>query len=109
MSNTEMSRREGNATGILVRTKIFPLALLLLLFKTNVTIDGVTSVLKWGDHFFAVPSGSHEVSVSFRYLFSSQTGKASVTADVAPGRTTTVSYRSPFIVFMGGSIKVVAA
>ena len=109
MSATEMSPSEDDATGILVRTKIFPLALLLLLFKTNVSIDGVTSVLKWGDHFFAVPPGTHEVSVSFRYLFSSQTAKASLTADVVPGRTTTVLYRSPFIVFMSGSIKVVAA
>jgi hypothetical protein len=102
-----MSEPESDATGILVRTKIFPLAFLLLLFKTNVTIDGVTSVLKWGDHFFVVPPGAHEVRVSFRYLFSGQTGEASLGVDVVPGGTTTVLYRSPFIVFIGGSMKVV--
>jgi hypothetical protein len=104
-----MSTTESDATGILVSTKIFPLAFLLLLFKTNVTIDGVTSVLKWGDHFFVVPPGAHEVRVSFRYLFSSRTGENSINVEVAPGRTTTVLYRSPFIVFMGGSMKVVGA
>ena len=104
-----MSTTENDATGILVSTKIFPLAFLLLLFKTNVTIDGVTSVLKWGDHFFVVPPGAHEVRVSFRYLFSSRTGENSLNVAVAPGRTTTVLYRSPFIVFMGGSMKVVGA
>jgi hypothetical protein len=104
-----MSVTEEGATGILVSTKIFPLAFLLLLFKTNVSIDGVTSILKWGDHFFAVPAGTHEVSVSFRYLFSSQMGKTSIGVEVVPGRTTTVLYRSPFLVFMGGSIKVVGA
>ena len=104
-----MSVTEDGATGILVSTKIFPLAFLLLLFKTNVLIDGVTSVLKWGDHFFAVPAGTHEVSISFRYLFSSQMGKASMRVEVAPGHTTTVLYRSPFLVFMGGSIKAVGA
>ena len=102
-----MSTTEGDATGILVSTKIFPLAFLLLLFKTNVAIDGVTSVLKWGDHFFVVPPGAHEVMVSFRYLFSSRTGEAGLRVEVMPGRTTTVIYRSPFIVFMGGSMKVI--
>jgi hypothetical protein len=104
-----MSTTESDATGILVRTKIFALAFLLLLFKTNVTIDGVTSVLKWGDHFFVVPPGTHEVRVSFRYLFSNRMGENSLNVEVAPGRTTTVLYRSPFIVFMGGSMKVVEA
>jgi hypothetical protein len=109
MSATEMPATGGDATGILVSTKIFPLAFLLLLFKTNVSIDGVTSVLKWGDHSFAVPPGTHEVSVSFRYLFSSQMGRASLQVEVVPGQTTTVLYRSPFLVFMGGSMKVVGA
>ena len=104
-----MSATEEGATGILVSTKIFPLAFLLLLFKTNISIDGDTSVLKWGDHFFAVPPGAHEVSVSFRYLFSSQTGKATIGVEVVPGRATTILYRSPFLVFMGGTIKVVGA
>lgn len=102
-----MSAPQADPTGILVRTKTFPLAFLLLLFKTNVTIDGATSVLKWGDHFFVLPPGSHEVRVSFRYLFSSRTGEAILRVEVVPGRTTTVLYRSPFLVFMGGSMKVV--
>jgi hypothetical protein len=94
-------------TGILVRTKIFPLAFLLLLFKTNVTIDGDTSVLKWGDHRFAVPSGPHDVTVSFRYLHSKRVGESGLRVEVVPGQTTTVVYRSPFLVFMGGTIKEV--
>ena len=100
---------EGDATGIFVRTKIFFLAFLLLLFKTNVSINGVTTVLKWGENFFAVPTGQHEVRVSFRYLFSDHMGEAAVRVDVTAGRTTTVLYRSPLVVFMKGSIKVVEA
>jgi len=102
-----MTATDGKATGILVSTKIFPLAFLLLLFKTNVTVDGATSVLKWGDHFFDVPPGAHEVRVSFRYFFSRRTGETGLSVEVVPGRTTTVLYRSPFIVFMGGNMKVV--
>ncbi len=101
------SGNDDAATGIVVRTKIFPLAFLLLLFKTNVTIDGVTSVLPWGDHFFDVSPGVHEVRVSFRYFFSSKTGENALEIEVRADRTTTLVYRSPFIVFMGGSMKVV--
>ncbi len=96
-------------TGILVRTKIFPLAFLLLLFKTNVTIDGSTSVLKWGDHLFVVAPGTHDVKVSFRYLFSQRQGEAALTVEVVANKTTTVLYRSPFLVFLGGSMKVVGS
>ena len=98
----------STATGISVTTKVFPLAFLLLLFKTNVTIDGVTSVLPWGTHFFSLSPGVHDVRVSFRYLFSSQQGESALKVEVLPDGTTTVFYRSPFIVFMGGSLKVVA-
>jgi hypothetical protein len=94
-------------TGILVRTKVFPLAFLLLFFKTNVTIDGTTSVLEWGDHMFAVPPGEHHVKVSFRYLFSQRQGEADLTVEVVANQTSTVLYRSPFLVFLGGSMKVV--
>ena len=97
-----------STTGVLVRTKIFPLAFLLPLFKTNVTMDDTTTVLKWGDHAVAVPPDQHHVKVSFRDLFSDRMGEANLTVDVVSGRTTTVLYRSPFLVFMGGSMKEVA-
>jgi hypothetical protein len=96
-------------TGILVRTKIFPLAFLLLLFKTNITIGATTTVATWGEHRFAVPPGVHHVKVSFRYFFSSRLGEADLTVEVVLGRTTTVLYRSPFLVFLGGSMKEVAS
>jgi hypothetical protein len=97
-----------NATGIRVTTKIFPLAFLLLLFKTNVTVDGVTTVLPWGSNFYSLPPGLHEVIVSFRYIFSKTMGQNRVVVEVPPGQTIGVTYRSPFLVFMGGSMKVEA-
>ena len=104
-----MTATENEATGIVVATMIFPLAFLLLLFKTNVTVDGATSLLEWGDHFFSVPPGTHEVRVSFRYLFSKRMAEATRTVEVLPGRTAMVLYRSPFLVFMGGSMKVASS
>jgi hypothetical protein len=95
-------------TGISVRTRIFPLAFLLLLFKTNVVIDGVPFIQRWGTNFYGVPPGRHEVRVSFRYLFSQTMGENTILVDVVAGETTHVQYRSPFLVFLKGPIKLVA-
>jgi hypothetical protein len=43
-----MTAPASDATGIVVRTRIIPLAFLLLLFKTNVAIDGFDTVQSWG-------------------------------------------------------------
>jgi hypothetical protein len=88
-----------------VRTKIFPLAFLLLLFKTIVTIDGVPSVLPWGEYVFPVAPGTHQVEVCFKYLFGPM-GANGLTVSAAPGQTVSVLYRSPFIVFMKGRISL---
>ena len=92
-------------TGIVVRTKPFPLAFLLYLFKTIVTIDGASSELKWGEHFFPVAPGQHEVGVAFKYLYGPM-GANGATVQVTEGRVTQVAYKSPFIVFMKGKISV---
>jgi hypothetical protein len=74
-------------TGVLVNTKIFPLAFLLLLFKTNITIDGVTKIVPWGSSFYKLHPGKHDVTVSFRYLLGREMGEArrpSTSAKVRP-------------------------
>jgi hypothetical protein len=91
---------------ISVRTKTFPLAFLLLLFKTLVTVDAMTYELPWGEHTFPVPPGTHQVQVCFKYLFG-PVGANSLSVEVAPGQTASVLYRSPFIVFMKGKISLV--
>ena len=71
----------------------------------TVTIDGVPVVIKWGEHFFPAAPGTHEVRVSFKYIFGDM-GENGVTVQVGPGRTPRVNYRSPFIVFSKGKIAV---
>jgi hypothetical protein len=93
--------------GIIVKSKVFPLAFLLLLFKTTVTIDGSPAVVKWGEHFFPAAPGTHEVRVSFKYIFGDM-GENRVTVQVAPGHNPRVIYRSPFIVFLKGKIALAA-
>ncbi len=104
-----MSTPATDATGILVRAKIFPLAFILLLFKINVWIDGIPSLQSWGDTFFPVPPGQHEVRVSFRYIFFSNLGENTMSVNVVPGQTTLVHYRSRWIVFLKGTMKVEGA
>jgi hypothetical protein len=93
-------------TAIQVTTKIFPLGFLLLLFKTNVTVDGVTHVEPWGSRLYRVDPGHHSVEVGFRYIFGKNMGRNAVAFDVLPGQTAQVRYRAPFVVFAAGSISV---
>jgi hypothetical protein len=106
MEGPNMTAPGTDATGIVVKARIFPLAFLLLLFKTNITVDGVSTVQRWGEHFFPVSPGAHQVTVSFRYLLGRAMGENSTAVEVAPGQRSLVLYRSPFLVFMRGSIKV---
>jgi hypothetical protein len=103
-----MTAAGTDPTGIEVRTRIFPLAFLLLLFKTNVGIDGVDRVERWGSHFYSVAPGPHQVRVSFRYLLSRTMGENTITVDVVEGQTTRVQYRSPILVFLRGPMKTVS-
>jgi hypothetical protein len=91
---------------VVVRTKTFPLAFLLLFFKTIVTLDGTPWELPWGESVFPVAPGVHEVHVAFKYFFG-PVGANSLQVQVAAGQTVTVAYRSPFLVFMKGKIQLV--
>jgi hypothetical protein len=104
----QMTAPGVDPTGIEVRTRIFPLAFILLLFKTNVIIDGVPFTQSWGTQFYSVAPGRHEVRVSFRYILSRTMGENTIVVDVAPGQTTKIQYRSPILVFLRGPIKIVS-
>jgi hypothetical protein len=95
---------ESDPAGILVRLKLRnPL---LVIHAPHVTIDGTTYDLGWGDHFFALASGRHEVRVFVtQFIFSRlKWGEKNTLVTVLPGQTTMVLYRSPFISF--GKAKV---
>jgi hypothetical protein len=81
-------------TGIWLKTRVHPLALILRVCKVIVTIDGVDSTRRWGRHFFPLPAGNHEVLVSFRYL-TQQLGQASTSVAVPTGSAVEVEYESP--------------
>ena len=101
-----MTDSHSPPTGVQLTTKIFPLAFLLLFFKTNVSVDGEAKVEPWGTHFYDLAPGKHSIRVGFRYFFSKNMGENAIDVEVALGQTVKVKYRSPLIVFSAGSIIV---
>jgi hypothetical protein len=94
-------------TGIELRAKVFPLALLLYLFKPRVEIDGQTFAAKWGTQFFPAAPGSHLVKVYFNYLFG-PANRAEAQLSLTPGQVMVVTYKTRWLVFLPGKIDVTA-
>jgi hypothetical protein len=96
-------------TGITVRTKIFPLAFLLLLTRPNVSIDGGPPMrTPWGDLFVPLPAGTHSVRCSAPYLWYRHMGDATMEVEVPPSGTVTIQWRSPWLVFLAGKWTTIA-
>jgi hypothetical protein len=69
--------------GINLRTGFSALDWTLHFTRTTVIIDGRLHELPWGQHFFPLELGRHQLQVSYRYLHLSRAGKASILVDVA--------------------------
>jgi hypothetical protein len=111
LGNVQVARdpAEGLGQGIALRTGFFRLDWTLRLTRTTVVIDDHLYELPWGEHFFPLEPGSHEVEVSYRYLRLSRVGRASALIDVAPNHVRRVSYRAPksvLIAFLPGRLTV---
>ena len=101
---------DDDRTGIVVRCRVHPLALLLLRCKTTIAVDEDSVQERWGEHFFPCEPGSHRVQVSFRYL-RERLGDAIMDVTVEPGQTVRVNYQSPpmfflFLTSRAGSIQI---
>jgi hypothetical protein len=90
-----MPQPAGGRQGIDLRTTFFVLDWTLNFTRTTVIIDGQVHDVPWGQHFFQLEPGRHEVQVSYRYLRASHAGKAAIMVDVAAGQVVPVSYRAP--------------
>ncbi len=99
-----MSTAPGN-TGIEITAKHSILAWILIFFKPTFVVDGHESKQAWKTPTF-VPTapGQHQVQVHFSYLFLKTAGKANIAVDVRPGEVVRISYKAPWIVFLGGKI-----
>jgi len=86
--------------GISLRTGFFRLDWTLRFTHTTVTIDGHSYSRPWGEHYFPLAPGRHQLQVSYPYLRRSQAGKVSIPVDVAPNQVVQASYRAPMSVLM---------
>jgi hypothetical protein len=94
--------------GINLRTAFFVLNWTLNFTRTTVVIDGQVHDVPWGEHFFELEPGQHEVQVSYRYLRVSRAGKASIVVDVPENQVVQVSYRAPrsvLVAFRAGRLE----
>jgi hypothetical protein len=88
-------------------TKFFPLAFLLYFFPARAGLDGAEpEKVGWGTKDYSVPPGEHRLHIHFPYFFGSKFGKADVTVTVQEDQTVTVTYKTPWLVFLPGRVKV---
>jgi len=84
-----------------------PLAFILYLCKSRISIDGGEPVVRrWGTERIPVQPGQHRVTVWFRYAFIQQACIGDVVVDVPPGAQVPVSYRVPWLIFLPGKMAV---
>lgn len=73
--------------------------------KANIEVDGNLSKHAWGSYRFTVSPGTHEVAVSYPWLFRSRCGRRNVEVEVGSGETVRVTYRARFLRYVPGKIK----
>jgi hypothetical protein len=93
-------------SGVQVTTTTPPIAFLLLLFKTKVTIDGETHVVKWGTNYYPLEPGHHSLEIGFRYFFGSNMGRSTAEFDIIAGHVVQVTYHPPAQIFSSGTILI---
>ena len=91
-------------SGIAVRAYHRPLGFLLELVSVIIQVDGTPHKREWGDSFFPLPPGRHEVEVWSRWTFFRHYGRNSTTVDVDPGVVQWIQWTAPASVFQKGRI-----
>src|SRR3954471_6129471 len=90
-----------------VELSFFPLMWILYLISPWLSINGNAQKQSWGTHRITLPPGYYQIEAWYPYLFSSQTSKAGMSLQLAPGGIYKVRYRPAWIVLLPGSMKLV--
>jgi hypothetical protein len=70
----------------------------------NIEIDGNLSKHDWGSYSFEVPPGTHEVAVSYPWIFKPKAGRQKVTVELGSGEVVRVTYCARFVRYMRGTM-----
>jgi hypothetical protein len=94
--------------GVVVRPKVFFLSFLLLLCKVRLSVDGQEPVLiAWGDNWIPMAPGRHTLRCWTAYLWYRHLGDATIEIDVPPAGYLRAQWRTPWLIFLAGTWKVV--
>lgn len=74
--------------------------------KANIEVDGHLSKHAWGSYSFRVAPGTHEVAVSYPWLFKSRCGRSKVEVEVSSEETVRVTYLAHFIRYVPGKMTI---
>ena len=98
---------EATSSAVIEVTASYPpFAALYGASAPTIQIDDDRYRRPWGVSTFRVPAGTHEVAVSYPYLFWRECGRRSVFVHVRAGDTRRVSYQPSAIRFIRGRIEV---
>ncbi len=95
--------------GLLLHTEHFVLDWTLRFTRPNSLLDGVSLQVLWGEKFFPLEPGSHDLRVSYPFLRLSGAGNASAQFDVKPNHLVRATYQAPrsvLLAFRPGTLTI---
>ena len=90
-----------------VHSSFFFLAWILYFCTPKIELNGQPARRPWGTASFDLPPGNYQLRVSFPYLLMSNAGDSRLNIQIHPGQVTLTSYSAPFILFFGGTLRMV--
>ena len=102
-------RRAETGQGLLLHSEFFVLDWTLRFTRTTVLLDDRSYRLPWGEQFFPLEPGSHQLQVSYPYLRLPRAGKAFAHFDVTSNHTVRATYRAPrsvVVAFLPGKLTI---
>jgi hypothetical protein len=86
--------------GLALRTEYLLLDWTLRFTHPTVIIDDHLKECPWGEDFFPLEPGPHQIEIFYRYL-GRRAGRASLVVDVRPNQVITAFYRTPNSILIG--------
>jgi len=98
----------GPPATVEIELSFFFMMWILFLITPWISINGQAERRPWGKHTFQLVPGRYHIEAWYPYLFRSRTSPGAIALDVVPGGHYKLRYRPAWLVFLPGSIKLIA-
>ena len=98
----------GPPATVEIELSFFFMMWILYLVTPSIAVNGMAERRPWGKHAFQLPPGRYRFEAWYPYLFTSQTSRGVIDLDRVPGGHDRLRYRPAWLVFLPGSLKLVA-